>query len=334
MDQSSRSDGDTTQLPAKVELEDLSAAGLFSKLISAPLYDPIELKWRTSNAQLRAVRAYNQGWDMYCPDCGERSTFWAVVSADVEQRLKAERLEGAISAAEGVGRVALQAGRTTTHWTDDFALQASCSRRGHAAVYHFKIKAPAMQGLKIEDAPPVEVVKIGQSPSLTDFQIGDLSRFEEGMTSAQRKEFVRGINSTAHGFSVAACVYFRRAFESVLMDARREFMQANQFEAWPDFDKARIDERIRLLRGYLPEFMTDHPQLYSILSLGVHELTEKECAKELPMLREAIELIMEDRVTEARKKKQREQVSKLIAQRVNHHQGRRSPGEDGDANGE
>lgn len=333
MERSSTSNDDTTELPAKVEVEVLPPSIRFAQLIAAPLYVPIGLKFRTSNAELRALRAYDQAWDMYCPDCGERSTFWAVVSADFQQRLKAEKLEGAIPATAGVGRVALQAGSTITPWTEDFSLRATCSRKGHAAVYHFKVTMPPMLGVKTEDAPPVKVAKIGQWPSLTDFELGDLSRFEEGMTRAQRKEFVRGINSAAHGFSVAACVYFRRVFESVLMDARREYMQTNQLRAWPDFDKARTDERIRMLRGYLPEFMIEHPQLYSILSLGVHELTEQECAEELPMLRQAIELIMEDRVTEARKRKQREQVSKLIAQRVNHHQAQRSSGEGDEASG-
>lgn len=72
-----------------------------------------------------------------------------------------------------------------------------------------------------------------------------------------------------------------------------------------------------MLRGHLPEFMAEHPELYSILSKGVHELTEEECARELPMLRQAIELIMEDRVTEQRRRKQREAASKLVAQRHN-----------------
>ena len=162
---------------------------------------------------------------------------------------------------------------------------------------------------------------MGQYPSLTDFQLGDLTEFEDGMSKQQRREFVRATNSAAHGFNVAACVYFRRVFESVLMEARDEYMAHHGLTEWQEFKEARTDERIRLLLEHLPRFMSEHPQLYAVLSLGVHELTEEQCAAELPMLRKAIELIMRDRVTGARQKREREEVSKLVAQAVGRHKG-------------
>jgi hypothetical protein len=69
--------------------------------------------------------------------------------------------------------------------------------------------------------------------------------------------------------------------------------------------------------------MSEHPQLYGVLSLGVHELSEAECAEELPMLRSAIELIMRDRVTAKRQERQRQDVAKLLAQTVERHKERR-----------
>lgn len=64
--------------------------------------------------------------------------------------------------------------------------------------------------------------------------------------------------------------------------------------------------------------MSEHPHLYGVPSLGMHELTEGQCADELPMLRKAIELILYDRVNEARRKRHRDAVSKLLAQSVDH----------------
>jgi len=200
-------------------------------------------------------------------------------------------------------------GRKMAHnWQGKFKLQMVCARNAqHYGDFYF------------DTIDPDTVVKVGQFPSLTDFQLGDLSEFEEGMSTRQRQEFVRATNSAAHGFNVAACVYYRRVFESVLLEARDEYMAQHGLTVWKEFMESRTDERVRLLRDHLPKFMSDHPQLYGVLSLGVHELTEEECAGELPILRKAIELIMRDRVTAARQKREREEVSKLVAQAVNRH---------------
>ena len=163
------------------------------------------------------------------------------------------------------------------------------------------------------------LVKIGQYPSLTDFQLGDLTEFEDVISQPQRREFVRGINCAAHGFSVAACVYYRRVFEGILIEARDEHMTAHSMADWPEFEKAHTDERIKLLVENLPKFLIENPHLYGLLSLGVHELTEEQCGEQLPMLRSAIELILRDRIAVVAARKHREGVEKLLAQAVNKH---------------
>ena len=170
-----------------------------------------------------------------------------------------------------------------------------------------------------EPLPPLHLIKIGQWPSLADFQLGELKQFDEGMTSSQRSEYVRAIQCSAHGFHVAACVHFRRVFESVLAEARLQYMTANTLKDWPEFDVARTDHRIRLLRDNMPKFMSEHPHLYGILSVAVHELTEDQCAKELLLLERAIRLIVYDRVTQARIRTERAEVSRLLAQSVDAH---------------
>lgn len=298
------------------EEQQLTTPQLLHKLLDASLYAAVEIPWSTSNEQIRKARLSELKFDKFCPGCRQSATWTMVVDAELKTRDERERAT--------VMPISSRGGGVFRHprWTEDFRLDARCTRYGHSATYYFAYTPSnprgALAAVQAGETPgPVGFTKIGQWPSLTDFQIGDLSRFEEGMTRAQRKEFVRGINTSAHGFSVAACVYYRRVFESVIADARTEFMKANSLEAWPEFDAAKTDDRIRMLRGHLPEFMAEHPELYSILSKGVHELTEEECARELPMLRQAIELIMEDRVTEQRRRKQREAASKLVAQRHN-----------------
>jgi hypothetical protein len=74
-----------------------------------------------------------------------------------------------------------------------------------------------------------------------------------------------------------------------------------------------------MLAENLPRFLIENPHLYGLLSLGVHELTEEQCAEQLPLLRSAIELILRDRLAVVAARKHREGVEKLLAQAVDKH---------------
>jgi hypothetical protein len=295
---------------------------LLLRLVNMPLYDTVELVGDNPNSQIKALRLHRGKFDAYCPGCGNHATWTAVVTPELEQRAKQE------SAASPLSSSSRFSGPTVHHWQGEFKLRIFCARdiRHHGDFYFDTLGPSAFDYIQFKtgeglELAPTLLVKVGQYPSLTDFQLGDLTEFEDGMSKQQRREFVRATNSAAHGFNVAACVYFRRVFESVLMEARDEYMTQHGLIEWLEFKDARTDERIRLLREHLPRFMSEHPQLYGVLSLGVHELTEEQCAAELPMLRKAIELIMRDRVTGARQKREREEVSKLVAQAVGRHKG-------------
>jgi hypothetical protein len=270
------------------------ARTLFRNLLDMPLYVPLKLSKTAPNMQLRQLFTYSPNLDAYCPECGKHTTWKAVPR----------------SSGGGAGM------RPRTEFMGPFALDMQCSRNAaHRPIYYFTtdpVKTPVLSE-EFSDFD-VSITKVGQSPSLTDFQKGDLSGFDDAMSKEQRTEFVRAINCAAHGFSVAACVYYRRVFESVLVESRDAHMKSAGMTEWPEFRAARTDERIKLLKDELPAFLSEHPHLYGILSLGVHELSEAECAAELPMLRQAIQLIFEDRKIEMQKRKTREAVSKMISQ--------------------
>jgi len=295
---------------------------LLLRLVDMPLYDKVELVGDNPNSQIKALRLHRGKFDAYCPSCGKHTTWTTVVAPELEQRAKQE------SAASPLSSSSRFSGPTVHHWQGEFKLRIFCARDGrHHGDFYFDTLGPSgFDYIQFKTGERTELdrtllVKVGQYPSLTDFQLGDLTEFEDGMSKQQRREFVRATNSAAHGFNVAACVYFRRVFESVLMKARDEYMAQNGLTEWQEFKDARTDERIRLLREHLPRFMSEHPQLYGVLSVGVHELTEEQCAADLPMLRKAIELIMRDIVTVARQKREREEVSRLVAQAVGRHKG-------------
>jgi hypothetical protein len=51
-----------------------------------------------------------------------------------------------------------------------------------------------------------------------------------------------------------------------------------------------------LLAAHLPPFLVEHPQLYGILSRGVHELTEQECLANFDALKVAIDVILDEKL--------------------------------------
>jgi hypothetical protein len=52
-----------------------------------------------------------------------------------------------------------------------------------------------------------------------------------------------------------------------------------------------MEERLKALRGYLPDEVIDSAKVWGILSAGIHELSEEECRKMFPVL-EAVTLMI------------------------------------------
>jgi len=76
----------------------------------------------------------------------------------------------------------------------------------------------------------------------------------------------------------------------------------------------RFDEKIHLLRGYLPDFLVDHSKIYSIVSKGIHELNEDECKKYFPVLLGSIESILDEEIERVNKaNKSKDIANKLSA---------------------
>lgn len=63
-----------------------------------------------------------------------------------------------------------------------------------------------------------------------------------------------------------------------------------------------MDEKIELLQAYLPTFLVENKSMYSILSLGVHELDENTCLAHFDTLRVAIEIILDEHLEQMKKK--------------------------------
>jgi len=181
-----------------------------------------------------------------------------------------------------------------------FSLLFHCSRnKAHQALFVFRAHKGILQ-------------KIGQIPSLVDLALPDLRKYRQVLGESRFKELARAIGLTTHGVGIGAFVYLRRIFESLIEGAHTE---ASKDSGWDEnaYTRSRMDERIALLKDHLPNFLVQNRSLYSILSVGVHTLSETECLAAFPAVRLAIELILDDLLEQHERQAKLKSAAKSLA---------------------
>ena len=136
-----------------------------------------------------------------------------------------------------------------------------------------------------------KLVKIGQYPSIADFDFVKLKEFEKVVGKAARKELGAALGLYANGVGIGSYVYLRRVFENIVNDVAKE-VEAEGMIKYSEFIKLRMDQKIESISDYLPKMIVETKQLYGILSKGVHELCEEACRKYFPILRDCIFIIL------------------------------------------
>lgn len=154
--------------------------------------------------------------------------------------------------------------------------------------------------------------KIGQFPSLADLDTPDLQKYRGVLGDQGFRELNRAVGLASHGVGVGAFVYLRRIFENLIEEARQV---ASAQPVWDQdaFERSRMDEKIVILKDYLPNFLVENRTLYSIMSVGVHTLSEDECLEAFPVIRVAIELILDDQLERKAREKKVSAAAKSIS---------------------
>lgn len=155
------------------------------------------------------------------------------------------------------------------------------------------------------------LIKIGQYPSVADFHISEIKQYSKLLPNEKLKEFTRAIGLAANGVGIGSFVYLRRIFEHLISEAYKSALAKNSIEEG-DFQRARMDEKIDLLHNYLPSFLVENKSMYSIISLGIHELDEKTCLAHFDTLRVAIEIILDEKLDEFRKQEKIKAAKKKL----------------------
>jgi hypothetical protein len=156
------------------------------------------------------------------------------------------------------------------------------------------------------------VQKVGQFPSFADIAIDESKTYSKFLDKEDMAEFHKAIGLAAHGVGIGSYVYLRRVFEG-LIDKR--FWDDQEAQGWSneEFYKLRMAERIEFLKDYLPPFLVENAKIYSILSLGVHELDEDDCLAFFPVLRQSTVWILDQDKKKKEELAEQEALRKAIA---------------------
>ena len=156
------------------------------------------------------------------------------------------------------------------------------------------------------------VEKIGQYPSLATITNDELARYRKFMSREDGVEFFKATGLAAHGVGIGSFVYLRRVFERLIT---KRFDEFKQVEGWSDdaFRKLRMAEKIALMKNHLPEFLVQNAKIYSILSSGIHSLTEARCAGFFEVLKDSIVTVLEDDMKRKDELDRRNRLTKAIA---------------------
>ena len=198
-----------------------------------------------------------------------------------------------------------------------YELTGACSRiSSHTQTQILLILSKTTFGPNMEIIERMSIQKIGQHPSYGDINIAAIQKYARTLTRSQLTELSRAIALASHDVGIGAYVYLRRVFESLIEQAHKEATSNSNWDE-ENYQKSRMNEKISMLKDHLPSFIIEHPRMYSLLSKGVHELTEKECLEHFETLRISIEMTLDEKLEAVEKRKKREMAKSALEKSAN-----------------
>lgn len=235
-------------------------------IVDAPLYKEFDLTG-VSNEDFAQFVLGSGSVDAYCIECEKMSVFsLGGVGYSIDEKAKQIPKYGIIPIK------AVCARRAEKH-------SGKCPGELHVCFYRDGDK----------------MTKIGQYPSKADLDFGSLDPiFSKELERELRSELGRAVGLRAHGIGIGSFVYLRRIFEKLIGEAHTSAKSDSQWDE-SAYEKARVPERIKMLRSHLPNRLVENAQMYGILSKGVHDLSEEECLHYFAIVQKGILMILKER---------------------------------------
>jgi hypothetical protein len=157
------------------------------------------------------------------------------------------------------------------------------------------------------------VIKIGQFPSTADITNQESKKYRKILGDEKYREFSKAIGLASHGIGIGSFIYLRRILEGLIEEAHNVAKEAAPEWDEEEYRQARVTDKIAMLKEYLPKFLVDNKGMYSILSKGVHELSEAECIEFFPAMQIGIELILDERIETLEREEKLKAASRNVA---------------------
>ena len=138
------------------------------------------------------------------------------------------------------------------------------------------------------------IEKVGQYPSIADIHIAQVKQYKKVLGESYIRDFTKAIGLAANGIGTGSFVYLRRVFEHLVSEIAEEAIKEGKVNK-EQFETSKMDNKLRLLSDYLPEVVMENKNLYGVLSAGIHTLSEEDCLNYFSIVREVIELILDER---------------------------------------
>jgi hypothetical protein len=155
------------------------------------------------------------------------------------------------------------------------------------------------------------IAKVGQNPSMLDIASEEIRRFRGILDDQDMDELARATMLFTHQVAIGAFVYLRRIFERLLERHHRELVSASG--PIDGFETMHVDQKVLALKESLPKEVVENRKVYSILSKGIHSLTEDQCVNYYKIIHAALIEILERDIYERQRLKTAAELRGAIA---------------------
>jgi hypothetical protein len=246
-------------------------------LIDIPLYKGVDVSSFTyeysHNLQYTTIPI-----DAYCVQCGQSSIFSPINIGIINRNYDNYK--------ENLGK------------DKDYTVILRCTRNN---IHEMRFYFAQRNGI---------LMKVGQVPSIADLLEHNVGKYRNILRD-KYIEMTKAIGLASHGIGIGSYVYLRRVFERVIEEAYERAKDTIDTQQ-KGFELLPMQDKIKMLKEYLPNILVSNVNVYSILSKGIHELNEKECLDNFTVLEKAIELILDEEIERRDRMEKEKQITTEI----------------------
>lgn len=158
------------------------------------------------------------------------------------------------------------------------------------------------------------IIKIWQYPALADLQFAEIwKKYDQILDKEDLINFKKAIWLYTHSAWAWSFIYLRKIFENLIWNTFTD-NKASISKNKDDFKKLHMSEKVKIIKGFLPDEISSFMSIYKILSVGVHELSEQDCLKYFNIMKLSIELILEEKIKANKEKERNDKITKELAE--------------------